>query len=53
MRAEEGDETVHDYAEDAKQAKAKIDSARRRAQVRPRTLARRFFSVWRGDHGSR
>ncbi|GAB3011510.1 hypothetical protein [Mycobacterium bourgelatii] len=52
MRAEEGDETVNDYAEEAKHTKSKIDSARSRAEIRPRTLARRFFRLWRGEHGS-
>lgn len=52
MRAEEGDETVNDYAEGAKQAKSKIDQAQSQARIRPRTLAKRFFALWRGDHSS-
>ncbi|CAM3106912.1 hypothetical protein H7J50_21500 [Mycobacterium intermedium] len=53
MRAEEGDETVNDYAEEAKHTKSKVEKAQRRAEIRPRSLARQFFRLWRGEHGSR
>ncbi|MDT5148163.1 MAG: hypothetical protein QOC58_2808 [Mycobacterium sp.] len=51
MRAEEGDETVKDYAAEGKQTLDSIKSSKRSGS-RLGAIARRFATVWRGDHGS-
>ncbi|WP_085243057.1 hypothetical protein [Mycobacterium europaeum] len=49
MRAEEGDETVNDYAAEGKQALGRI-KASQWAGNRLGDVARRFSRLWRGDH---
>ncbi len=49
MRAEEGDETVKDYATEGKQALGRI-KASQRAGTRLGDVAKRFARLWRGDH---
>lgn len=49
MRAEEGDETVKDYAAEGKQALGRI-KASQRAGTRLGDVAKRFARLWRGDH---
>ncbi|OBG93209.1 hypothetical protein A5697_04925 [Mycobacterium sp. E3251] len=49
MRAEEGDETVKDYAAEGKQALGRINASRRPG-YRLGDVARRFAKLWRGDH---
>ncbi|ORW15728.1 hypothetical protein [Mycobacterium nebraskense] len=49
MRAEEGDETVQDYAAEGKQALGRI-KASQRAGTRLGDVAKRFARLWRGDH---
>ncbi len=51
MRAEEGDETVSDYAAEGKQALGRI-KASQWAGSRLGDVARRFSRLWRGDHSS-
>ncbi len=50
MRAEEGDETVNDYAIEGKQTLGRIKSSQR-AGARVGDVARRFVRLWRGEHG--
>jgi len=50
MRAEEGDESVKDYAEESRQALGKIKESQR-AGGRLGDIARRFARAWRGDPG--
>lgn len=50
MRAEEGDESVEDYAAEGKQTMGKIKSTQR-AAGRLGDVARRFAKLWGGrDH---
>ncbi|WP_197514310.1 hypothetical protein [Mycobacterium sp. E342] len=49
MRAEEGDETVGDYAAEGQQALGRI-KASQWAGSRLGDVARRFSRLWRGDH---
>ncbi|WP_197506542.1 hypothetical protein [Mycobacterium sp. E3339] len=49
MRAEEGDETVKDYAAEGKQTLGRI-KASQRAGTRLGDVAKRFARLWRGDH---
>ncbi len=49
MRAEEGDETVKDYAVEGQQMLGRI-KASQRAGIRLGDVARRFARLWRGDH---
>lgn len=49
MRAEEGDETVKDYAAEGKQTLGRI-KASQRAGNRLGDVAKRFAKLWRGDH---
>ncbi|MDD4865974.1 MAG: hypothetical protein PHQ28_02290 [Mycobacterium sp.] len=51
MRAEEGDETVNDYAAAGRQAQSRIKGSHWRGN-RLGALARRFARFWRGDRGS-
>lgn len=51
MRAEEGDETVKDYAVEGRQALGRI-KASQRAGGRLGAVARRFAKLWRGDHAA-
>lgn len=51
MRAEEGDETVDDYAAAGRQALSRVRGSRW-ARSRLGALARRFARFWRGEHGS-
>ncbi len=51
MRAEEGDETVNDYAVEGKQTLARIKTSQRTGS-RLGEVARRFAKLWRGEHGS-
>jgi hypothetical protein len=46
MRAEEGDESVQDYADEGRQALGRIKSS----QSRLGSVARRFAALWRGRH---
>lgn len=48
MRAEEGDESVNDYAAEGEQALGRI-KASQRAGNRLGDIARRFARLWRGD----
>lgn len=52
MRAEEGDETVDDYAAEGRQAMGKIKGAQH-PRSRLQGVARRFATLWRGDHAPR
>jgi hypothetical protein len=52
MRAEEGDETVNDYAAEGKETLGRIKGSQR-SGLRLGDVARRFAGLWRGDHGSR
>jgi len=52
MRAEEGDETVNDYAVEGRQALGRIKSSQRSGN-RLGAVARRFAKLWRGEHGER
>ncbi|BBZ47201.1 hypothetical protein [Mycobacterium parmense] len=47
MRAEEGNESVQDYAEDSRQTLGKIRESQR-AGGRLGDIARRFARAWRG-----
>nr|WP_197283653.1 hypothetical protein [Mycobacterium sp. Marseille-P9652] len=51
MRAEEGDESVKDYAAEGKQTLDNINDSRR-SRIRLGDVARRFATLWRGDHAS-
>ncbi|WP_407689050.1 hypothetical protein [Mycobacterium sp. HUMS_1102779] len=51
MRAEEGDETVEDYAVEGEQALGKLKSSQRPG-IRLGRIARRFATMWRGGHRS-
>jgi hypothetical protein len=51
MRAEEGDETVKDYAAEGEQALDRIKGSQRSGN-RLGQVARRFAGLWRGGHGS-
>lgn len=51
MRAEEGDESVKDYAVEGQQTLGKI-KASQRSGSRLGEVARRFAKLWRGDHGA-
>lgn len=48
MRAEEGDETVKDYANEGRQTLGRI-TASQHAGGRIGRIARRFASLWRGQ----
>ncbi|OJZ75524.1 hypothetical protein BRW65_02935 [Mycobacterium paraffinicum] len=48
MRAEEGDETVNDYAEEGKQALGRIKASQRSGNLLG-DVAKRFARLWRGD----
>lgn len=48
MRAEEGDETVNDYAAEGRQTLGRI-KASQRAGNRLGDVAQRFARLWRGD----
>lgn len=48
MRAEEGDETVKDYANEGRQTLGRI-TASQHAGGRLGHIARRFASLWRGQ----
>ncbi|MCV6971965.1 hypothetical protein [Mycobacterium bohemicum] len=50
MRAEEGDESVKDYAAEGAQTLGKIKDAQR-SGGRLRGVAERFARLWRGEHG--
>ena len=50
MRAEEGDETVKDYATEGKQTLGRIKDSQH-AGGRLGDVARRFARLWRGEHG--
>ncbi|MCV7199857.1 hypothetical protein [Mycobacterium angelicum] len=50
MRAEEGDESVQDYAAEGQQALSRIKSSRRGGLGR---IAHRFAQLWKGEHRSR
>ncbi|WP_167380239.1 hypothetical protein [Mycobacterium scrofulaceum] len=52
MRAEEGDESVKDYAAEGEQTLGKI-KASQRAGNRLGDVAKRFARLWRGDHAPR
>lgn len=49
MRADDGDETVDDYAAEGRQAPGKIKGAQY-PRSGLRGVARRFSTRWRGDH---
>jgi len=51
MRAEEGDECVKDYADEGKQTMNRIKGLRRPGSM-VGDVARRFATLWRGDHAS-
>lgn len=51
MRAEEGDETVKDYANEGRQAMGRIEASKRGGS-RLGEVARRFAQLWRGEHTS-
>ncbi len=51
MRAEEGDESVKDYAAEGQQTLNRIKGSQR-SSSRLGDVARRFATLWRGDHGS-
>ncbi|MEE6175213.1 hypothetical protein [Mycobacterium sp. 050134] len=48
MRAEEGDETVNDYAAEGQQTLSRLKGFQ---QGRLGGVARRFAKLWRGEHG--
>ncbi|OBH74633.1 hypothetical protein [Mycobacterium scrofulaceum] len=50
MRAEEGDETVKDYAAEGKQTLGRIKASQRSGN-RIGDVAKRFARLWRGDRG--
>jgi len=50
MRAEEGDESVEDYAAEGEQTLRRIKGSQR-AGARLGEAARRFARSWRGEHG--
>lgn len=50
MRAEEGDESVKDYANEGKETLGKIKDSQR-GTTRLGDVARRFARMWRGDPG--
>jgi hypothetical protein len=52
MRAEEGDETVEDYAAQGEQALHRIKDAQRRSGSRIGRAARRFLGLWRDEPGT-
>jgi hypothetical protein len=49
MRAEEGDETVNEYAAQAAQTQNRIRS-QRLSGSRIAGMARRFAHLWKGEH---
>jgi hypothetical protein len=49
MRAEEGDETVNEYAVQAAQTQSRIRS-QRLTRNRIAGIARRFAHLWKGEH---
>ncbi|CDO90999.1 hypothetical protein [Mycobacterium triplex] len=51
MRAEEGDETVNDYAREGKQTHDRIEEARRAGSTLGR-VAQRIAKFFRGEHDS-
>lgn len=51
MRAEEGDETVNEYADKAAQTQNRIRSQRLTGS-RIAGIARRFAHLWKGEHPS-
>jgi hypothetical protein len=53
MRAEEGDETVEDYAVEGKQALSRIKDSQSEAGSRIGRVARRFLGLWQDEPGSR
>ena len=48
MRAEEGDETVNDYAVEGKQTLGRIQAIQRSGGKRLTEIAGRFARLWRG-----
>ena len=48
MRAEEGDETVNDYAVEGKQTLSRIQAIQRTGGKRLSEIAGRFARLWRG-----
>jgi hypothetical protein len=48
MRAEEGDETVEDYAVEGKQTLGRIQAMQRAGGKRLGEIAGRFAKLWRG-----
>ena len=48
MRAEEGDETVNDYAVEGKQTLGRIQAIQRSGGRRLSEIAGRFARLWRG-----
>ena len=50
MRAEEGDETVNDYAVEGQQTLGRIKRSQA-ARNRLGAVARRFARLWGGEHG--
>lgn len=51
MRAEEGDESVKDYAAEGEQTLGRIQESQGMGS-RLSDVARRFAKLWRGEHGS-
>ncbi|OBH51083.1 hypothetical protein [Mycobacterium sp. E2479] len=51
MRAEEGDETVKDYANEGRETLGHIKASQHRGG-RLGDIARRFASMWRGQRGT-
>jgi hypothetical protein len=51
MRAEEGDETVKDYAKEGRETLGRIKSSQH-AGGRLGDIARRFAKLWRGQRGA-
>jgi hypothetical protein len=51
MRAEEGDESVKDYANEGRETLGRI-KASQHAGGRLGDIARRFASLWRGQRGT-
>lgn len=51
MRAEEGDETVNDYAKEGKQTHDRIKEAQRAGSPMGRVVAR-IVKLFRGEHDS-
>jgi hypothetical protein len=49
MRAEEGDETVNDYAAEGKQTLSRIQAIQRSGGRRLGAIAGRFARLWRGN----